>query len=407
MRYRYFFFSLLVLLWTTGCAVTSKVMINEQGRQVRCGSWGIGVIGTAVAVGTYFDCVNNQTALGFVDLEDFKKTEPPKVEQRPGVTPTKEGRPLWEPGFVWTYQLSGRRSGSSRQEITGKDLVKGMTAYVLKAGDTTLLLTEELNTIQIQSGGTIASTYTPPLQGYSWPLEVGKTWQAKGELETRTGKINTSTNYAVKGYGVVRVPAGEFEAFYLLATSDNDMRISEVWYAPKVRRHVKLVSYSNEGRLTAELVSYSLGAPPSVSSPAPNPPEVTSPQAVAPAPAAPTIRQEVAVLPTPAVTPTPPSGPWLGVPLGTPDQPALGRSGIPAGRGAMVQPFTKNPTLPPIDLAPGDVILAIDGVEVEGPGHISALLAGKSPGTAVQVRVFRNQDQRLVEQPMVIFQGHR
>ncbi|MCX5733601.1 MAG: PDZ domain-containing protein [candidate division NC10 bacterium] len=405
MRYRYFLFPLLVLLWTTGCAVTSKVMINEQGRQVRCGSFGFGVIGTAVAVGTYMECVKNQEALGYVDLEDFKKTEPPKIEQRPGVTPMKEGRPLWETGYVWTYQLSGTKNGISRQEVTGKDLVKGMTAYVLKADDTTLLLTEELNTIQTQREGAIVSTNTPPLQAYSWPLEVGKTWQAKGELETRTGKINLSTNFEVKGYGVVRVPAGEFEAFYKVSTSDNGARASEVWYAPRVRRHVKIVNYTNEGRLTAELVSYSLGAPPPAPSIAPNPPETTSPPATAPAPPTSTVRQEVAVLPTPAVTSVPPSGPWLGVPLGPPDQQALTRVGIAAGRGAMVLPFTKNPTLPPVDLDPGDVILAIDGVEVEGPGHVISLLAGKTPGTTIQVRAFRSQYQRQGDQPMVVFQS--
>ena len=85
------FLSLLIFLGVVGCAAPSKVMINEQGKQVRCGSWGFGVIGTTVAVASYMECVNQQKALGFIDLEDFEKTEPPKVEQRPGITPANAG----------------------------------------------------------------------------------------------------------------------------------------------------------------------------------------------------------------------------------------------------------------------------------------------------------------------------
>lgn len=388
-----------------GCAVTSKVMINEQGKQVHCGSWGVGVIGTSVADASYLDCVKQQKALGFVDLEDFEKTEPAKIEKRSGVMPPKESSPLWETGYVWSYRLSGTKNGVSRQEVTGKDLVKGLTAYVLRLGETTILYSEELNTIQIQEKGTITATYTPPLQSYVWPLEVGKTWHAQGELETRTGKLNLSTHFEVKDYGIVRVPAGEFEAFYLLSKSDNGSRISEVWYSPKVRRHVKLVTYSNEGRLAAELTAYSTG--PSVPTPLaiPTRPQEASPEPSAPAPTSPSVRQESLAPPAPAATPAPPSGPWLGVPLGTPDQQTLNRVGSRPGRGAVVLPFTKNPNLPPVDLAPGDVILAIEGVDIEGPGHVAALLAGRNPGSTVRVRVFRGQDQRQVEQPMVIFLG--
>lgn len=255
MRYAGF---LSLLIFLGGCAAPSKVMINQQGMQVRCGSYGLGVIGTTVAVASYAECVSQRRALGFVDLEEFEKTEPAKVEQRPGVVPMKVGRPLWETGYVWTYQLSGSRTGTRREEVTGKELVRGLAAYVIKLGENKLLVSEELNLIQVQDKGIVTATYMPPSQNYDWPLELRKTWESKGELETRTGKLNTSTNREVKGYGIVRVPAGEFEAFYILSTSDFGMRISEVWYSPQVRRHVKRVSYLNEGRLIEELVSYSL-----------------------------------------------------------------------------------------------------------------------------------------------------
>jgi len=396
--------SLIMLLPLIGCAVTSKVLINEEGKQVHCGTWGFGIIGTAVAVSNYQECVNQQKAFGFVDLKDFEKTEQLKIETSLGIKPPKEGRPHWETGYVWTYHLSGTKSGSSRQEVIGKDLVKGLTAYVIRAGESKVYFSEELHTIQVQENGRITATHIPPLSNYDWPLTVGKTWDAKGELETAMGKLNTSTNFEVKGYGIVRVPAGEFEAFYLLSKSDQGSRVSEVWYSPKVRRHVKIVNYTKEGRLTAELSSYSLG--PALASPQviPSQQRDIPPQISTPPPSSLSVRQEI-LAESPSVTrPATSGGPWLGVPLGSPDQQTLERFRVPSGRGAMVLPFTRNPKMPPVDLEPGDMILAIDGIEVEGPGHVSALLAGKSPGTTIQVRTFRSKYQGPIEQPMVILQ---
>ena len=385
-----------------GLLRTYKVMINDQGKQVYCGS---GASGAGMVARIDAECVKNQTALGFVDLDDFEKTEPPKLEQRPGLTPPEENPPQWEPGYVWTYKISGVRSGITRQEVTGTESVKGVNAYVVSAGQSTFLLTDQLHAVQTKVNGIPTATYTPPFQSYDWPLTVGKTWDAKGERETRTGKVNISAHFEVKGYGIVRVPAGEFEAFYLLSKSAYGARESEVWYSPKIRRHVKVVGYWSEGRTTAELISYSIG-PLTYSAPAnpQQPTQIATPPAQ-PVPSAPPVPQE-AVAPKPApVASLSPSGPWLGVPLGAPDQASMNRSGIGPGRGAMVLPFTKDPKLPPIDLDPGDVILAIDGVEVEGPGHVMALLANKAPGSTVQVRVFRDRSQQQGDQPMVIFLG--
>lgn len=398
--------SLVIVLSVGGCAAPSKVMINAQGKQARCGSFGFGVIGTTAAIGSYLQCVNNLTALGYVDLEQFETTEAPKVEQRPGLNPSKAKRPLWEAGHVWIYQLGGTKSGTSRQEVVGKDVVNGLAAYVVEASENKMLLSEELNPIQVQEKGKIVATHTPPLQNFDWPLEIGKAWQAEGEMETPTGKINTAKNVEVKAFGIVRVPAGEFEAFYLLSTSNAGARISEVWYSPKVRQHVKLVNYTSEGRLTAELVSFSLGPSSSIRPAVPSPQPATAPQQPPSATSSPaTGKESIALVPPSTSKQTPSVGPWLGVPLGPVDQEILNRVGLPASRGAAVMQFSRTPNLPPIDLDPGDVIVAIDGIEIEGPGHVAALLANKNPGSIIQVQVFRGQYQRRVEQPMVVIQG--
>jgi S1-C subfamily serine protease len=99
--------------------------------------------------------------------------------------------------------------------------------------------------------------------------------------------------------------------------------------------------------------------------------------------------------------------PWLGVPLGTPEPQVLTELGLPAGRGAGAVTFVRDPNLPRIDLDPGDIIIAIDGTMVEGPGHVDALLATRNPGSIVRVTVLRRSLGRQTEQPMVIFDGTR
>lgn len=97
--------------------------------------------------------------------------------------------------------------------------------------------------------------------------------------------------------------------------------------------------------------------------------------------------------------------PWLGVPVGGVSAQAAKAAGLTQSGAAMVLPFTRNPNLPVVDLDPGDVLLAVDGTVLEGPGHLSALLATKPAGSTVRVRVYRAQFNKQLEQPMVIFSG--
>lgn len=248
----------LISLSLTGCAVFSKVMIDERGRQVVCGSWGTGAIGTTAAAASYQACVDRQKAFGFVALEDFEKTEPPKLEERPGLTAPKIGPPLWEVGYVWTFEIGGVGRGQLRQEVVGKEVVDGLTAFILRSRNSTRVLTAELNPIRDEQDGKIIITYIPPRRDYDWPLEVGKNWTASGRLETPTGKTSIYQTVEVKGYGIVRVPAGEFEAFYLRRVGGDGRWLSETWFSPKLRYHVKRIDYLTEGKLIYELLGFSL-----------------------------------------------------------------------------------------------------------------------------------------------------
>ncbi|MBL7205905.1 MAG: hypothetical protein ISS63_16490 [Desulfobacteraceae bacterium] len=121
-----------------------------------------------------------------------------------------------------------------------------------------ILYNEALGVCAILDKGATLNEYTPPLHPYDWPLSLGKSWKATGVMKTSTGSLNLATCYEVKGYGRVRVPAGIFNAFYIIGKNDTGrVRIVELWYSPEIKNYVKGISYLISGKVTEELVDYS------------------------------------------------------------------------------------------------------------------------------------------------------
>jgi hypothetical protein len=247
-----------------------KVMINEEGKQAVLASSGWGLLGASTAVAVHLLEEKKYRDQGYVEIEEFEKKEGPKVEERARITaPSEKGPPVWNVGDVWTYQLTGISKGQHRQEIVGKENVAGLDAYVMQSDEMTLYVDRSLNLIQGRKKGVIEYKYSPPRQDYEWPLTVGKTWRAKGKAKTASSESNFARKVEVKGYGIVRVPAGEFEAFYILTTVapfigpdiGQERRLLEAWYAPRVRHHVKRVVYTDKGWIILELTRFDAGAP--------------------------------------------------------------------------------------------------------------------------------------------------
>lgn len=258
----------VLFLFLTACAAPMTWMIDPQGRQARCGAVGTGLLGAAVALTSVELCVKRYKEQGYMELEALEKTEPPKIEERAGMGPPKAGPPALNVGYQWTYQLSGIAKGMFSRKIVGTETVEGALAFVIEEGDRQVLLNEELNPIQVREKGVVTTTHKPAYLHYVWPLEVGKVHRAGTESQTKLmGKVKAFRQVEVKGYGAVRVPAGEFQAFYLLVTAPEPViatmykwwpRVLEIWYAPSVCHYVKLVIYTEGGRLISELTDYSL-----------------------------------------------------------------------------------------------------------------------------------------------------
>jgi hypothetical protein len=259
----------LMSLSLSGCAVMHTVMIDEKGRQEVAAASGWGVVGAPTAAVLHSAAVKKLRDHGFVTLSEFEAKEGPKVEERKEITPAPDdGPPVWKAGDSWTYQVTGISTGQYREEIVGEETIAGLNAYVMRCSeDSALYVDRSLNIIQRRKHDEVEYTYLTPRKDYDWPLTVGKSWHARGKMKTGSSENKYARQVVVKGYGIVRVPAGEFEAYYILTTAapyvgpsiGQERRLLEVWYAPKIRHHVKRVVYTERGRITLELTDHSVG----------------------------------------------------------------------------------------------------------------------------------------------------
>jgi len=61
---------LVVVLFLAGCAAPSQMMVNPNtGHKIDCSTWGIGWLGTPVALAAYVSCVSKSKKLGYVPIE--------------------------------------------------------------------------------------------------------------------------------------------------------------------------------------------------------------------------------------------------------------------------------------------------------------------------------------------------
>lgn len=86
----------VALVTLTSCAAPSTTLENEEGKTFRCSSWGFGLIGTAVAISAYSDCMNKIEASGYREL--------PKASDVPQTILGKDGQLQFvlPPGWVKT-----------------------------------------------------------------------------------------------------------------------------------------------------------------------------------------------------------------------------------------------------------------------------------------------------------------
>lgn len=129
-----------------------------------------------------------------------------------------------------------------------------------------LMLTRELNVLDSPR------TRSSNPRALAFPLQAGKRWRYESDwvFKPKGSTGRTVVDVVVAGHERIKVPAGEFDAFRLIArgrlsgTSPiNSQYAAETtetyWYAPAVRAIVKSVRHNPYlGTATVELVGYEL-----------------------------------------------------------------------------------------------------------------------------------------------------
>lgn len=81
---------------------------------------------------------------------------------------------------------------------------------------------------------------------------------------------------------------------------------------------------------------------------------------------------------------------WLGVVIHPVTETIARAYGLPGAQGAMISTVTPSGPAEAGGLKSDDLILAIDGHKIDGPGDLSSLVASRPPGTRVKVEVLRD-----------------
>jgi hypothetical protein len=147
-------------------------------------------------------------------------------------------------------------------------VIKTITPATIEATENgePLVLTHDLNVLESPR-----QTESNP-KALSFPLEVGRRWRYTSDwlFKPKGSKGSAIVDVTVLGHEKIRVPAGEFDAFKLLAKgiirgiSGINSRIdaettTTYWYAPAARAIVKSEFHNPYlGRSTVELVDFQL-----------------------------------------------------------------------------------------------------------------------------------------------------
>ena len=241
-----------------GCANPRQVMVNPSTwQQAVCAASGWGWLGAPLAYKSYNNCLNNQKVLGLIPLEELEVKDSLKFDTPLDATGKKATRPEWQAGQFWEYSLSN--GGTSRLTVQKIGNYNGTAGYTVVSPDgKESFYDQSLGLMVVFGNGIVDTEYEPALHPFDFPLDLSKSWHASGDMHRAGGHIDLSNHHEVKGYGRIKVPAGEFDAFYILNRSDYGARISELWYSPEVKNYVKGVLYTNNGKIVEELTRYNL-----------------------------------------------------------------------------------------------------------------------------------------------------
>lgn len=235
----------------SGCVVRSKPMLHPiTGEQVTCAEKGFGLVSSSLAYARSIACQEEYEQKGFMATDEYEKIRSPFLDVREPTEPAPFPGPLI--GYSWSYLF---RDGESIVTETVKEAGEDILISADNGGRVLRDSAWRIKYITDRNGN--QAFYHPPLLTHRWPLTSGDTWESTSEILRPTGTTTETIEYSVSGYGTVRVPAGEFEAYHIVGNTSEGRKESEEWYAPSIRGVVKKILYLESGIDRYELRSFS------------------------------------------------------------------------------------------------------------------------------------------------------
>jgi len=148
-------------------------------------------------------------------------------------------------GDTWSFQKVDLFSGSTIRQYTMK--LKAITADELQFERS--VFNKSGNLLRMLEDGKVVSKWTPSRPNYEFPLRPGKTWSARGVLETDKLTSEHSVDFKVMRQERVLVPAGIFDTLRVEATgkyksadkkgnNGEGTVLHRYWFSPEVGRAV-------------------------------------------------------------------------------------------------------------------------------------------------------------------------
>ncbi len=174
-------------------------------------------------------------------------------------TPIRLPRPVWLPGFSWTYLRTPQNAPDQKRTVEYRVLhrirLEDGSYYVLRRDGKDFFYSLDLG-FRMSRGARVERENRPAFPAFRGLWRGRRAWEQRLDIlvADQPPRIGGGT-FRIVGRERVAVPAGTFEAVHITYTEGGKLN-REYWYSPKATWVVLEKVHWREGGWTDELQSY-------------------------------------------------------------------------------------------------------------------------------------------------------
>jgi hypothetical protein len=176
-----------------------------------------------------------------------------------GEAPIRLARPVWKPGFAWTYLRSPEKTPDQKRTVEYKVLyrtrLEGGDAYVLLREGKEFFYSMDLG-FRMTRGQRVERENRPAFPAFRGLWQGQRAWEQRLDIlvADQAPRVGGGA-FRIVGREKVTVPAGTFDAVHITYTEGGKLN-REYWYSSKAHWVVLEKVYWREGGWTDELQSF-------------------------------------------------------------------------------------------------------------------------------------------------------